>query len=131
MIHKTVLSAVIALTVSSSAFAANLPIAEKVALQATMAAYIESHSIDGVVPHVSLESGELVDLAPSKAHPMILQMGEQYVLCTDFRDPQGNFVNVDFYVGRRDGKFVVFQTEIANRGPLKRLVDSGKVHMID
>ena len=51
---------------------------------------------------------------------MILSMGDDYVLCTDFRDPDGKFVNVDYYMTSRDGKYVVFQTEIDNRAPLKK-----------
>ncbi|MCB1472159.1 MAG: hypothetical protein H6878_02620 [Rhodobiaceae bacterium] len=130
MIRKTLLAAALALA-TCSASAANITLQDKIALQATMAAYIESHSVGGIVPHVRLDTGETVNLSPAKAHPMILQMGDQYVLCTDFRDPHGNFVNIDFYVARRGGEFVVFQTEVDNRGPLKALVQDGKVQMLD
>ena len=100
---------------------------DKVALQAAMTAHIEASLIDGVMPHVELSAGTLVNLVPTKAHPMILSFGENYVLCTDFRDPKGEFVNVDFYVTRKDDRFVVFQTEINNREPLKQLMGAGKV----
>ncbi len=104
---------------------------DKVALQSTMFRHIEKSMIDGVVPHVVLKDGSMVDLVPTKAHPMILKFGDIYVLCTDFRDPEGRFVNVDFYITKRGGEYAIFQTEIDNRTPLKKLMKSGKVSMVE
>ncbi len=47
---------------------------DKIGLQAAMAQHIESTLIDGVVPHVELSDGTVVDLVPTKAHPMILHL---------------------------------------------------------
>ncbi len=114
----------------SIANAANLSIEEKVTLQAVMNQHIEHSIIDGIIPHVNLSNGDIVDLVPTKSHPMILSFGENYVLCTDFRDPKGEFINVDFYVTKKTGQYVIFQTEINNRDPLKKLMKAGKVAMI-
>ncbi len=118
------------LVFSPAASAAGIPIEEKIALQASMSRHIEEISVDGLVPHVDLRNGTVVDLVPSKAHPMILAFGDKFVLCTDFRDPQGNFVNVDYYMTKRLGTYIVFQTEVNNRGPLEALVKAGKASEI-
>lgn len=102
----------------------------QVLLQTTMAQHIERHMVNGVIPHVVLDDGVVVDLVPTEAHPMILSFGDGYVLCTDFRDPEGRFVNVDFYVAQGEEGFVIFQTEIDNRAPLHALMAQGKVKKI-
>ena len=119
-----------ALAISWPGFASAMSIEDEVALQAAMSQHIQSTLIDGVVPHVELKDGTVTDLVPTKAHPMILAFGDRYVLCTDYRDPNGRSVNVDFYMTKRDGQFVVFQTEIDNRAPLRQLVAAGKVKKI-
>lgn len=128
---KSALFAAAMLVAAGSANAAAVSMDDKVALQAAMFSYIDNQSIDGVIPHVRLDSGEIVDLVPTKAHPMVLKFGDDFVLCTDFRDPEGKFVNVDFYLKRREGTFAVFQTEINNRGPLENLMKKGVVEMAE
>ena len=130
MIKKVTMGLAFAAGVSCLDLAAAMSLEEKVALQATMFQHIESTLIDGVVPHVQLSDGTVVDLVPTKAHPMILTFGDRYVLCTDYRDPDGQFVNIDFYLTRRNGEFVVFQTEINNRAALEQLMKAGKVTMV-
>lgn len=120
-----------ALLASASSYAATVSVDDKVALQAAMFSFIDNQVIDGVIPHVALDTGAVVDLVPSKAHPMVLKIGDDFVLCTDFRDPDGKSVNVDFYLKKSAGKFVVFQTEINNRGPLENLMKQGKVEMTE
>ena len=65
------------------------------------------------------------------AHPMILQMGEHFILCSDFRDGSGTSVNVDFYVARQDDAFVVFDTVVDDREPIQRLMRAGLVQPIN
>ena len=128
---KSLLAAGAMLAIVNTASASSIAVDDQVALQATMASYIEAHLVDGVIPHVMLDKGEVVQLVPTKAHPMILSMGDDFVLCTDFRTEDGTFVNVDFYVARAGDGFVIFQTEIANRGPLEKMMEAGKVAMVN
>ena len=126
---KSLCAAVSLLALVNAASASTVSMDDKVALQAVMASYIESHLVDGIIPHVLLDKGEVVSLVPTKAHPMILTMGDDYVLCTDFRAEDGTFVNVDFYVARAETGFVIYQTEIGNRAPLEKMMEAGKVAM--
>lgn len=116
---------------AGSASASQISVEQKVELQASMLQHISAMTIDGVIPHVSLSDGSIADLVPTKAHPMILSFGDKYILCTDFRNPEGEFVNVDFYLTKNEDRYVVFQTEINNRDPLKKLMEDGKVSMLD
>ena len=94
--------------------------------------HIDKSVVDGVFLHVDLGVGKVEEFAPAKAHPMILRMGEYFVLCTDFRDKDGKSVNnIDFYVARHGKGFVIFQTEVNNRAALEKLMKEGKAAMID
>ncbi|MDA0238969.1 MAG: hypothetical protein O3A84_02945 [Proteobacteria bacterium] len=97
----------------------------KVMLQATMQRHIESVLVGGVYPQINLKTGEVRRLHPATAHPMIVQVKDVYVLCTDFRDEQGRKVNLDFYIAKKGAHHVVFQTIVGNRDPLKKLIKSG------
>jgi hypothetical protein len=105
--------------------------ADKAALQAAMYQHIDSQLVNGAFLRLDMGSGNVEQLAVTKAHPMILRMGEHFVLCSDFRSAAGKDVPIDFYVARQGAKFVVFHTEIANRGPLEKMVSAGKVQPVD
>ena len=73
----------------------------------------------------------MTSLHPYTAHPMILRMGQYYVLCSDFRDDAGKSVNIDFYMARRGKGYVVFQMAVSHREQLEKLMKVGKVEMVD
>ena len=110
--------------------AGRLAIQTRVQLQAVLQTHIDRTTVSGVYPKVDLRSGKVSALHPAASHPMILSLGDYYVLCADFRDAQGTPVNVDFYVAKRDRGFSIFQVEFANRAPLERLVKSGLAMML-
>ncbi len=101
--------------------------AEKAALQAAMFQHIDNQMVRGSFLHVDFKNGAVEKLSPAKAHPMVLKMGENYVLCTTYRRKSGASVNVDFYAAKKDTGYSIFHTEIDNRGPLTALIKAGKV----
>jgi hypothetical protein len=120
----------IAASVPSARADDSLSVADKAALQAAMQQHIDRSTVNGVWHKVDWETGKTRKLHPASAHPMLVRLFDHYVLCTDFRDEKGNGVNADFYLARRGKGFVVFQTEIDNRGPLIKLWRDGKaVHL--
>ena len=129
--RKLLLACVAAALISTSANAAPLSPADKAGLQSAMVQHIDRQLVDGSYMDVNLKSGEFRKLVPAKNHPMVLQMGEHFVLCTDFKTKAGESVNLDFYVARRGKSFVVFRTEIDNRAPLQALMEAGKVAMME
>ena len=105
----------------------NLSAADKAGLQAAMFQHIDQQMVRGSFLHVDFKRGAVEKLSPAKAHPMVLRMGSNYVLCTTFRRKSGAKVNVDFYVARNDAGYTIFHTVIDNRGPLMALIKVGKV----
>jgi len=102
-------------------------IGEKASLQAAMQRYIDRQMVDDAFLYLDQENGEVGRLHPVTAHPMILKMGRNYVLCFDFRNDQGADVNVDFYMAPTEGSYIVFHTAIDDREVLHRLMQDGKV----
>ncbi len=114
---------------AGNSMASSLTVSQKIVMQTAMNRHIESNTVDGIMQYVDLKTGQVKELIPTKSHPMIMTLGDKYVLCTDFRDQDGNPVNVDFYVTASNGGFTIFQTEIDNRNPLKKLIKDGKAKM--
>jgi hypothetical protein len=128
---KLILAAAASVLCAFTASAAPLSAADRAGLQSAMAQHIDRQLVEGAYMDVDLTSGDVRKLVPAKNHPMVLQMGDSFVLCTDFKTKAGESVNVDFYVARRGKAFVIFRSEIANRAPLEALMAAGKVSMID
>lgn len=113
------------------AAAAKLSLPEKASLQAGLQQHIDRNLVDGAYLRLNPGTGEVTKLHPVTAHPMILRMGAYFVLCSDFRDAQGEAVNVDFYMAPRGKGFVVFHTAAAQRADLEKLMKAGKAEMVE
>lgn len=109
----------------------NLTTADRVALQSTMAQYIDQHMVGDAFLHVDTKSGEIVRLYPATQHAMIVRLNQVIVLCADLRMKDGQMVNADFYAMRDNGQFVIFQTEIGNRAPLQALIIKGAASLLE
>lgn len=119
------------LSISAAFGGQKMSIGEKAQLQAGMQTHIESRLIGGAYLHVEKKTGDVRQLYPAAAHPMILKMGPYFVLCSDFRDAGGKPANVDFYMARRGKGFVVFDTLIDDRTGLQRLMKAGRVSRVN
>lgn len=97
----------------------------KARLQAAMQQHIERHVVDGAILHFDIKTGEVKRLFPTQAHPMVLAMGDHFVLCADLRDRAGNSMPLDLYMAAKGRSFVVFHSEIDNRKPLQQLLKKG------
>jgi hypothetical protein len=115
----------------AAAAADPLSTADKVALQTTMAEYIEQHTIGDAFMHVDPKTGDVEKLYPVTQHPMIVRLRDVVVLCADLRTKAGQTVNVDFYATRDNGQFVIFQAEINNRAPLQALLMKGAASLLE
>jgi hypothetical protein len=104
---------------------------DKVALQSTMAQYIEQHTVGDAFLHVDPHTGAVVKLYPVTQHPMIVKLNDVVVLCADLRNKDGKTVDADFYATRENGQFVIFQIEIGNRAPLTALVVKGVASLLE
>lgn len=98
----------------------------KVRLQSDLQRHIYRSLVDGAFHTLDSKTGEVRALHPLVSHPLILQMGDYFVMCADFRDSEGNDVDVDFYLIKKPKGFHVFRAEIDNHQLLEGLMDSGK-----
>lgn len=104
-----------------------LSLQDKTALQVAMQRHVDRQSVKGAYLHLDPATGKVIKLHPVTAHPMIMKMDENYVLCFDFRDGGGKSAEVDFYMAPKGKTFVVFHAAVANRALLKSLMKAGKV----
>ena len=106
-------------------------IAEKAAMQVAMQQHIDRNLVNGAYLHLDMHTGMVHRLYPLKAHPMILRMGDYFVLCSDFKDVDGKSVNVDFYVARNNNSYTVFHSAVDDRVMLKRWIGEGTVERLN
>ena len=104
---------------------ADVSLADRALLQATMQRHIEASLVGGKFLHVDPSSGDIVGFDVDDAHPMILTHGEHFILCASFKDAKGAEVNVDFFIARRGNGFVVFNQQVDNRQVIAKLMKSG------
>ena len=104
--------------------------ADKVRLQAAMQQHIESLTIDGAILHLDTASGEVIELFPTQAHPMIMTMGDHFVLCADLKNAAGRSLPIDFYMTADGQRFIAFHTEIDNRSFLEGMMKRGQVQQL-
>lgn len=103
----------------------------KARLQASLQRTVERTLVDGALLDLDFSTGQVEAFYPIEAHPMILQFGEHYVLCSDLKRIDGSTATVDYYMTKNGNRFSVFRTEINNRGPLKSFMAEGKVTKLD
>lgn len=120
-----VMIAVLAMVVSASVSANAGGTVDRARLQAAMQRHIEHQVVDGAILHFDTETGDVKPFYPTQAHPMVIAMGNHFVLCTDLRDKSGKTMPLDLYMARKGRSFVVFHSEINNRSPLQRLLEKG------
>ena len=108
-----------------------ITVGEKAQLQASMQLFIDRRLVKGAYLSLNRSSGEVRELHPIAAHPMILKMGKYFVLCSDFQDGKGQSVNIDFYLALRGKRYVVFDALVDERKGLQRLMKAGKVSRVN
>ncbi len=97
-------------------------------LQASLQRNIDRTTVEGAILHVDLGTGDAIEYFPTDAHKMILSLGQdglKYVMCGELSQKDGSRATVDYYLVKNGRGFTVVRTEIANRDPLKKLVQVG------
>lgn len=103
---------------------------EMAQLQATMQQFVDHKTVDGRYLVFDSRRAEVRELYPVTGHPMVLQFEDHFVLCFDFVDAENQKVEIDYYLARRGGGFVVFHEAVANRGVLEAMMGKGRVSAI-
>ncbi|MDA3857280.1 MAG: hypothetical protein PF480_03350 [Roseovarius sp.] len=95
-------------------------------LQAALQRSLSRAMIDGALPHLDLETGEITKLYPTENHEIILRMNDIYVMCATLVAADGTESTVDYYMAQNRGSYGVIRTEIDNRAPIKSLIAAGR-----
>lgn len=127
---RTWITALAIMVISTMSARAETLIDRVAELQITMQTHIEQQKIDGAVLHLDFNSGAIERLYPVEAHPMVIEIEGGYVLCADLAREDGSTVPLDVYIVEESGDMVVFDTIVANRAPLVKLIKSGKATRI-
>lgn len=122
---KTILTAILISLLFAPSAVARDTIVLKAELQAAMQQHMDNSAIDGALPFMNLETGDVERLYPTEAHPLILTLGDSFVLCADLRTAQGEKRIVDFYLTPAGKRYKIIRMEIDNRAPLKALMTAG------
>lgn len=130
---RAFLASALVFGLASGSFAAGsqLAPADKAALQAAMYQHVDSQLVNGAFFRLDIGSGNVEQLAVTEAHPMILRVGEHFVLCSDFRSAAGKDVPIDFYVARQGAKLWSSTPRSPTVRHLEMMVSAGKVQPID
>lgn len=122
---KLILTALLlCLSLAPSAFARDTTVL-KAELQVAMQRHLDRNTIDGALPFMNLETGEVEPLYPTESHPLILTMGDSFVLCADLRSADGAKRILDLYVTPTGRQYKIIRMEIDNRKPLRALMAAG------
>lgn len=105
----------------------NIGVGEKTKLQAALQQHIERNLVNGRYLQLDAATGQVHPLTPFKPHPVILRMGEYFVLCSDFRNDKGQTINVDFYVAKRGQSYTIFHSAADGDALLRRLMKEGRI----
>lgn len=122
-------AAALALAWPPPAMAGTLQDGDLLALQVTLQSYIDASLVNGALLSVDAESGKTVQYFPTKAHPKVMALGNDYVMCAEVVDAEGKASMADFYITRNGGTFVVFQSVVGHDPLLEKLMADNRVSM--
>lgn len=131
MFYKTVSKFALAASVAavfafSPAKAENISAGLKSELQGAMMDYIDYNTVDGKFLYLNATQDKVINYFPANLHPRILQIGEYFVLCSDFKTLEGTNVDVDFLAVYVDEEIRVIQALVEQRDVIRRMM---KAHM--
>jgi len=109
------LVAVIAFMAATSALAADIPADLQVKLQGAMLQHLDEIVVDGAYSYVDPKSQALKTVYPANIHPMVVPFGDDYFVCSEVIDEDGNNLTADFLVREIGGEYRVVQMLVGDR----------------
>lgn len=109
------LLAAFACVACTSAVAAEIPADVQVKLQGVMLDYIDARLSDGEYVYVDTREKALKTLFPANVHPFVVPIGDDYFVCSEMIDDDGNTLTADFLIRRIDGEYKVVQMIVDDR----------------
>ncbi len=88
----------VSISASTSSWAAQIPANLQVELQSVMLEHIESIVVDGAYTYVDTTDDAIKTVYPANVHPLIIPFGDDYFVCSEMIDEEGNKFTADFLV---------------------------------
>lgn len=120
MRQLALVGAMFATLVFSAPASADIPSELQVRLQSAMQHYIDEISIDGAYTYIDAETSELKTVYSANVHPLILEFGNDYFVCSEFVDEAGTNLTADFLVRKVGDDYRVVQMILDNRRMVER-----------
>jgi hypothetical protein len=117
--------AVFSLAGVSAARAADVPAQTQVRLQGAMVTYLDQRLVDGAYRYIDTQQDVVRTVYPANTHPFVLPFGDDYFVCSEMIDDQGNTITADFLVRAVDDDFAVVQMIIDDRQSVQAVMKKG------
>lgn len=116
--RKTLFLAV-GLLAASLAHADKPSAALQVELQTAMLTHTETLLVDGGYTYIDPKTDTVTTVYPANVHPFVVQLGKDYVVCSEMVDEAGNTITADYVVRQIDGEYRVVQMLLNDRESLQ------------
>ena len=103
----------------SFAFATELSAEIQVKLQTAMMNHVDAVVVDGAYTYVDTQSGKLKTVYPANVHPFVVDVGDDFFVCSEMITEEGESVTADFLVRNIEGSFRVVQMIINDRAAVE------------
>jgi hypothetical protein len=113
------------LAVPGTGTAADVSAELQVELQTAMLVHLDTIAPDGVYTYLDTGTQTLRTVYSANVHPMVVQAGDQFFVCSEFIDEEGERLTADFLVRKVGDSYRVVQTILGDRAALMALVEQG------
>jgi predicted thioesterase len=114
-VRQVIIIAGLTLLLGAGPLAADVPADVQVKLQGAMLRHIEEIAVDGAYTYLDTRDQTVKTVYPASVHPMVVPFGEDYFVCSEVIDEDGNNLTADFLVRDVKGEYTVVQTIIDDR----------------
>ena len=104
------------------AYAGRLSTELQVKLQTAMLAYNDSILVDGQYSYLDTRSDSMRVAYPASAHPVVVTLGDDYFLCSEFINDEGNTITADYLIKKSGKQYKVVQMILDDRQSLQNAI---------
>ena len=87
----------------------------QVKLQTAMLTHVDAVVVDGAYTYVDTQTDRMTTVYPANVHPFVVAVGEDYFVCSEMINNEGDTVTADFLVRNVDGSHRVVQMIVNDR----------------
>ncbi len=124
-LRLTTLALVAGLVLPATGAIADVSTELQVELQTAMLVHLDTIAPGGVYTYLDSGTQTLRTVYTANVHPMVVQAGDEFFVCSEFIDDDGERLTADFLVRKVGDSYRVVQTILGDRAALMALVEQG------